>query len=414
VPTPAIQPKGFTGRYRQGPERAPIRVVMFTDYQCPDCKNNEGLMRTILKQRQDVSLSVKQFPFCTDCNKTPGVPNFHANACWAARAAETAGMLYGNDGFWKMHDWLFDHGGAFTAETLNPALEQMGFDRAQFVAVMQSPEPLKAITADINEAVALGIQRTPMIFINGIELKNWNVDPDALPKGVADLAAANPPAAGPETDRPMSASDKYFDDWRDPLNKAMAWPSRKQPWSSADPNAKVKIQIFGDFLEPGTAEADKTVRDAIAGRSDVRYEFRYFPIDPSCNSEASKFVTKFPGSCRAACVAEAAGQVGGIDAYWRMHEWLMTHQDQVKAQGDAALKAGLQECQLDPDAVLAKAGDPEVVKIIADDVNYGYRIKMAGIPDIFVNGKHVPRWKLPGGFVLERIIEEAAKPDPPK
>ena len=29
---------------------------------------------------------------------------------------------------------------------------------------------------------------------------------------------------------------------------------------------------------------------------------------------------------------------------------------------------------------------------------------------MWVNGKVIPRWKTPGGFVLERIIDEAHKP----
>ncbi|MHC4948091.1 MAG: vitamin K epoxide reductase family protein, partial [Planctomycetota bacterium] len=35
----------FTGRYRLGPEVAPIRLVVFSDYQCVDCNRVEGELR---------------------------------------------------------------------------------------------------------------------------------------------------------------------------------------------------------------------------------------------------------------------------------------------------------------------------------------------------------------------------------
>src|SRR6185503_1251954 len=167
------------------------------------------------------------------------------------------------------------------------------------------------------------------------ELKNWNVLPDALPKAIAALAAANPAPAGPESDRPPRAADKAVADWRESI--AMAWASRKQPWTIVPEDAPVRIMLFGDYLEPGTATADRTIRDAIAGRGDIRYEFRYYPIDQSCNSYVPR--TMFPNACRAAAAAEAAGQIGGMEAFWRMHEWLLTHQAEVSQSGDAAIRA---------------------------------------------------------------------------
>ena len=392
---------GFTGRYRIGPANAPIRIVMITDYQCPDCQRIEGQVSEILKQRPDASLSIKHFPFCTDCNSTPNLPNLHGNACWAARAAEAAGMIGGDAGFKRMHEWLFARRGGFTDAELAAALPGLGFDPASFNVIMQGPETLQRVKADIAEAVSLGLARTPMVFINGVELKNWNVVPDALPKTVAAVAASNPPAGTPEQDRPAKAGEKAVSDWREAI--AMAWPIRKQPWTSVPDSVPVRITIFGDLLEPNTAQADKTIRDAIAGRDDIRYEFRYFPMDQTCNPAAPR--TMFPGACRAARAAEAAGQLGGIDAYWAMHIWVATHPQEIN---DTALRAAAVAAGLNGDAFMAKLESPEVARIVADDANLGFRIGLPEIPRIFVNGKVVTRWNVPGQFVLERIIEDAA------
>jgi hypothetical protein len=50
--------RAFTGRWRRGPERAPLRLVMFTDYQCRDCKRIEGEAWQLAEERSDLSLSV--------------------------------------------------------------------------------------------------------------------------------------------------------------------------------------------------------------------------------------------------------------------------------------------------------------------------------------------------------------------
>jgi len=86
----------------------------------------------IIKERPNVSLSIKHFPFCTACNNTPNVPNLHPNSCWAARAAETAGKLYGPAGFWKMHNWLFEHSGIFDDQSFPPGLQSLGFEPVGF------------------------------------------------------------------------------------------------------------------------------------------------------------------------------------------------------------------------------------------------------------------------------------------
>ncbi len=76
---------------------------MLTDYQCIDCQKVEREIEEILASRSDVSLSVKHYPMCAEA--APGVPcnpyvkqTLHANACWAARAAEAAGILKGDQG----------------------------------------------------------------------------------------------------------------------------------------------------------------------------------------------------------------------------------------------------------------------------------------------------------------------------
>ncbi|MBX3377870.1 MAG: DsbA family protein [Phycisphaeraceae bacterium] len=401
---PIVLPTVFTGRHRFGPEIAPIRIVMWTGYQCPDCRKMEPQVKEIMTKRKDVSISIKHFPFCPDCNPHV-VRNDHPNGCWAARAAEAAGILKGTDGFWKMHEWLFSRGGAFTDKDLLGVLMQFGWDSASFIQTMQGPTTLRNVQTDIEEAVSYGLRFSPMIFINGIELKGWNA-PGALTRAVETLAAANPEPQGPEADRPVKAAEKSIADWRE--QPAMAWPTRPNLPALGPANAKVKITIFGDLLEPTTAEADRTVRDAMAGRTDMWYEFRYFPVDKECNPALPQ--TLFPGSCRAARAAEAANTMGGSEAYWRMHDWIQANPKNIT---DETLRGAAKAMGLDPDELFRRMESPDIRKLVETDANIGSRLHITEIPRISVNGKHIARWRLKDEYILERIIEEAASEEPP-
>ncbi|MFQ5807428.1 MAG: vitamin K epoxide reductase family protein, partial [Phycisphaerae bacterium] len=139
---PSAGSAGFTGRYRLGPEKAAIRVVMFSDYQCKECRRIESEVVRIFERRDDMSVSFKHYPMNSDCNRKVKRTR-HPNACWAARAAETAGILNGNDGFWEMHFWLFEHRGSFTRAELRAALSEFGYDIAEFERIMPSDETLQ-------------------------------------------------------------------------------------------------------------------------------------------------------------------------------------------------------------------------------------------------------------------------------
>ncbi|MFN0133397.1 MAG: DsbA family protein [Phycisphaerales bacterium] len=400
----SARPRVFTGRHRMGPEQAAIRVVMFFGYQCSDCKLLEVQAQELLKRYPQMSLSFKHFPLCPACN--PYMPqNLHPNACWAARAAETAAMLAGQDGFQRMHTWLFARGGGFTDAELDAALPGLGFEPTRFKGVMQSPETLLPVKADVEEAMVYGLRQTPMVFINGVELKGWQATPNALTKAVESLALASPPVKGPEDDRPPSASDKNVADWRGMPN--MAWRSRDKPWAIGPTDAPAVVQIFGDLQDEGTLQADRMVRDAIVGRTDVRYEFRYYPVDQGCNANVAR--TVYPRGCRAARAAEAAGLLGGDDAYWRVVDWLAANRAGFT---DEALRAAAGSLGLDGAALLATMDTPAAGEPTAFDVDIGRRLVIPEVPRLFVNGRVVNGWRIPGAFVFERVLEEAVIPKP--
>mgnify|MGYP000237189104 CR=1 FL=1 len=408
-PQPAPGP--FTGRYRRGPAQARIRIVMFTDFQCHDCRRIEEQIRQILAERDDVSVSVKHFPFNEECN--PYVRGqMHPNACWAARAAEAAGILWGAEGFWKMHDWLFEHQGAFsTAAELEEAIRSFGYSPGTFLEVMQGTETLQRVQADIQEGNELGLFFTPMIFINGVELKGW-YGRDALRRTIADLTAQDLPVRGPEQDRPPLALEKYIADWREQPVRTL--PPDADPWWLGAEQAELEIVMWGDYQEPFTAEADNIVRAFIARNPQARYSFRHYPFNRDCNPNVN--TTRHPQACRAAQAAEAAGILGGATTYWKMHVWLMENREQVNDQTivEAAARLGLNADEfartLDSSAVRTHIADDIRAAHMLPALRYGVGPGLPGIPTIFINGKYVPRWRMGPQTVLNAILQAAAEP----
>src|SRR5262249_23392535 len=167
---------------------APIQLVMFIDYECEHCTRIDKDIQILRKQYPELlSVRMKHYPLCTACNYSLKT-NAHPSACRAACAVETAGMLKGNDGFWKMHRWLFDHKGAFTDLELRQGLRDMGYAESDmFLRTMDSAEPLRSILADITDAEALQIEGTPLVLINGEELKGVTAQ-DAVVRAVRAVA----------------------------------------------------------------------------------------------------------------------------------------------------------------------------------------------------------------------------------
>ena len=392
---------GFTGRYRLGPEKAAIRVVLVSDYQCRECRRIEQDVMRIFHQRDDMSVSYKHFPMSTYCNRIAKT-NRHPNACWAARAAETAGILKGNDGFWEMHLWLFEQHGSFTQTTLPLQLTKFGYDVEEFKRIMMSDETLELVQTDVEQAIGLGIWFTPTIFINGVELYGWEA-PQAVERAIEQLAATNPEPMTAAHDQPPPALGKLIGDWQ-------AQPEQTIPpttvWRTlGPPQAAVRVVMFGDYQQATAAETDRLLREIVAARADVRYEYRHFPFNQECNPVVTR-ETEYVNSCLAARAGEAAGRLGGAESYWKMHAWLMENRERFSEQllDEAAAVIGIE-----PAALRTAMGQPETSAGVRDDAMVGKRIGANSVPCLYINGKRLQRWKIADENLLKQIIDAVAQ-----
>lgn len=85
-----------------------------------------------------------------------------------ARPAHEAARCAGAGGkYWEYHDLLFDEQPAFARADLLLYAADVGLDRAEFARCLDERRYAPQVEADVQQAVALGIDATPTLLVNG-------------------------------------------------------------------------------------------------------------------------------------------------------------------------------------------------------------------------------------------------------
>ncbi|NBT58059.1 hypothetical protein EBT16_04665 [bacterium] len=165
IPVQEISTSPKDGVY--GNQDAKVKMVIFSDFQCPFCKKTAFGLHTLLPSFKNELLVVfKHFPLDKTCN--PLVEhNMHPYACSLARLAVCANQ---KGKFWEYHDLVFMHldeqqleeGWDVVRKKLAPV-----FQSAEIDECLRSESSLDQVKQDIDLGIRLGIQGTPAIFING-------------------------------------------------------------------------------------------------------------------------------------------------------------------------------------------------------------------------------------------------------
>jgi protein-disulfide isomerase len=138
----------------KGPADAPVTIVEFSDYQCPFCARvNPTLDRVMQEYAGKVRIVFRDFPLPT-----------HAEAPKAAEAAHCAGE---QGRYWEMHDRLFANQQGLQVPRLKEHAAALGLDTARFDQCLDSGRFASVVQTDIAAGRQLGVNSTPMLFING-------------------------------------------------------------------------------------------------------------------------------------------------------------------------------------------------------------------------------------------------------
>ena len=168
------------GQPSMGTVGAPVVLSVYTDYQCPYCREQAKTLRANLMKNfpKEVRLFIHDFP----------LEQIHP---WARPAAIAGRCIYlqGEENYWKYHDWVFDQQQALGAETFRGMLMSWapanGIDSLQLTRCYDNKETDGEITQDLAGAKKLGINSTPTLYVNGRKLAG-NVSWEQL-KSIIDV-----------------------------------------------------------------------------------------------------------------------------------------------------------------------------------------------------------------------------------
>ncbi len=154
-----------------GTPGAPVVLVLYTDFECPFCREEAKMLRQNLVSTypKEVRLYFKDFPL------TPIHP-------WAKPAAIAGRCIYKQNEamFWQYHDWIFSQQDAIKPENLKQKImdwaQNKEIDTLQLGQCIDGKAAAAEVDATIAEGSALQLNATPTLYINGRKAKpglNW-------------------------------------------------------------------------------------------------------------------------------------------------------------------------------------------------------------------------------------------------
>jgi len=169
-------------------------------------------------------------------------------------------------------------------------------------------------------------------------------------------------------------------------------------------SAKVFIVVYKDFQCPVCYESWTNIK-SIFDELNKKYSnqlaivVRNWPLSNKCNPYLK--VNMHPYACWAARAAEAVYQLAGREAFWSYHNLLMKNRDKLDTSPYVKLA---QQIGISRKSFLSELTNPEIDEKIKKDIESGQKLKIAGVPAIFINGKYIDvGWK--NRNFLRKVIE---------
>lgn len=145
-----------------GSPGAPVVLVVFSDFQCTFCKEEAKVLRETLAKEYPTQVRVyfKDFP----------LESIHP---WAKSAAVMGRCIFRQKpaAFWDYHDWIFGAQTDINAENLRAKVDEFAKSKSlepiQLSSCIESKSTQAEVERSMAEGVALGINSTPTIYVNG-------------------------------------------------------------------------------------------------------------------------------------------------------------------------------------------------------------------------------------------------------
>ncbi|MFZ5895741.1 MAG: DsbA family protein [Myxococcota bacterium] len=142
-----------------GPENAAVKIVEFSDFQCPFCSRAAEVVHKIREKYGDkVRFVFRQYPL-----------PMHAQAHIAAEAALAANA---QGKFWEYHDVLFKNQQQLDRPALENHAKEAGLNVPQFKKALDDKKLAEQVDADMKLGEQVQVQGTPTMFVNGARVDN--------------------------------------------------------------------------------------------------------------------------------------------------------------------------------------------------------------------------------------------------
>jgi protein-disulfide isomerase len=156
-----------------GTPGAPVVLVLFSDFQCPYCKEEAKMLRTNLVSAypKQVRAYFKDLP----------LEQIHP---WAKAAAIAGRCVFKQNpnAFWDYHDWIYEHQSEITADNLRAKIMEFAqgkeLDALQLGRCMDTKATEAEVNKSVEEARELRVSSTPTLFVNGRRLPSQIPWPD--------------------------------------------------------------------------------------------------------------------------------------------------------------------------------------------------------------------------------------------
>ena len=153
---PGLAPLDEEVDHARGPTIGRL-ILEYGDYECPYSRQAFRAIESVEHELSGrIRFAFRHFPLV----------QFHPHAFGAAAAAEAAAL---QDGFWAMHELLFDRQKALEDDDLRQHADDLGLDVARFDEDRVGPEVRRRIRRDVETGLASReVRGTPTLFIDGV------------------------------------------------------------------------------------------------------------------------------------------------------------------------------------------------------------------------------------------------------
>lgn len=145
--------------YVYGNLDARYTLIEYSDYECPYCKKFHSTAEMFVERNPEVNWVYRHFPL-----------DFHnPGAQKQAEAAECAGELAGNQGFWDYSKKIFErtksNGKGFPIENLVPLAEELKLNKTQFETCLNTDKYRNKVLLQFQQGQRAGVTGTPGNFL---------------------------------------------------------------------------------------------------------------------------------------------------------------------------------------------------------------------------------------------------------